>query len=190
LTDLILSLVDSPDPSDPTRSPELADSWFYRDPQGTLQGPFTAQEMAEWFSAGYFTMNLNVKQGRDREFQVSATPFFSVSSRTPHLLEAPFWALPTTLPPEVPFRAIQIPIARSMSLTNLMGVFHLQPLGELIKRNNGQQPFMPTQSSLNVRPVVNASAQDHHALQQVYLLQQQALIQQQQQQALLLRYIA
>jgi len=77
-----------------------------------------------------------------------------------------------------------------MSLTNLMGVFHLQPLGELIKRNNGQQPFMPTQSSLNVRPVVNASAQDHHALQQVYLLQQQALIQQQQQQALLLRYIA
>ena len=51
-------------------SAEQADSWFYKDPQGTLQGPFTAQEMAEWFSAGYFTMTLLVKQGKDTTFQV------------------------------------------------------------------------------------------------------------------------
>lgn len=54
----------------PTGAPELADSWFYKDPQGTLQGPFTAQEMTEWFSAGYFTMTLLVKQGKDTTFQV------------------------------------------------------------------------------------------------------------------------
>lgn len=46
------------------------DTWFYQDPQGIVQGPFTAQEMAEWFSAGYFTMTLLVKQGRDNTFQV------------------------------------------------------------------------------------------------------------------------
>ncbi|KAK3583774.1 hypothetical protein CHS0354_022810 [Potamilus streckersoni] len=42
--------------------------WLYRDPQGDLQGPFTASEMAEWFSAGYFTMNLLVKRGIDEKF--------------------------------------------------------------------------------------------------------------------------
>lgn len=44
---------------------EDAKKWFYRDPQGDLQGPFTSSEMAEWFSAGYFTMNLLVKRGCD-----------------------------------------------------------------------------------------------------------------------------
>lgn len=32
-------------------------------------GPFAANEMAEWFSAGYFTMNLLVKRGCDERFQ-------------------------------------------------------------------------------------------------------------------------
>ena len=31
-------------------------------------GPFQSTEMAEWFSAGYFTMNLLVKRGCDEEF--------------------------------------------------------------------------------------------------------------------------
>lgn len=48
------------------------DHWFYKDPQGTLQGPFTAQEMAEWYGAGYFTMTLLVKKGSDSHFQVTS----------------------------------------------------------------------------------------------------------------------
>ena len=32
-------------------------------------GPFFSTEMAEWFSAGYFTMNLLVKRGCDDIFQ-------------------------------------------------------------------------------------------------------------------------
>lgn len=47
---------------------ENAHKWFYRDPQGEVQGPFNAAEMAEWFSAGYFTMNLMVKRGCDDKF--------------------------------------------------------------------------------------------------------------------------
>ncbi|XP_064643332.1 GRB10-interacting GYF protein 2-like isoform X2 [Lineus longissimus] len=46
-----------------------AKRWFYRDPQGELQGPFNCNEMADWFSAGYFTMNLLVKRGCDDRFQ-------------------------------------------------------------------------------------------------------------------------
>ena len=34
-----------------------------------LSGPFSSTEMAEWFSAGYFTMNLLVKRGCDDLFQ-------------------------------------------------------------------------------------------------------------------------
>ncbi|XP_041093154.1 GRB10-interacting GYF protein 1-like isoform X4 [Polyodon spathula] len=50
-------------------SHEAAMKWFYKDPQGEIQGPFTTQEMAEWFQAGYFTMTLLVKRGCDEGFQ-------------------------------------------------------------------------------------------------------------------------
>ncbi|XP_061162750.1 GRB10-interacting GYF protein 2-like [Saccostrea echinata] len=47
---------------------ENAQKWFYRDPQGDTQGPFASNEMAEWFSAGYFTMDLYVRRGCDDKF--------------------------------------------------------------------------------------------------------------------------
>ena len=47
--------------------------WFYRDPQGDLQGPFASKEMAEWFSAGYFTMTLQVRRGCDELFSPLGT---------------------------------------------------------------------------------------------------------------------
>ncbi|XP_069502093.1 GRB10-interacting GYF protein 1 isoform X2 [Ambystoma mexicanum] len=50
-------------------SHEAAMKWFYKDPQGEIQGPFTTQEMAEWFQAGYFAMTLHVKRGCDEGFQ-------------------------------------------------------------------------------------------------------------------------
>ena len=49
-------------------SPAHVDKWFYRDPQGDVQGPFAAEEMNEWFSAGYFTMTLQVRRGGDETF--------------------------------------------------------------------------------------------------------------------------
>ncbi|XP_057189251.1 GRB10-interacting GYF protein 2 isoform X6 [Triplophysa rosa] len=48
---------------------EAAFKWFYKDPQGEIQGPFKNQEMSEWFQAGYFTMTLQVKRGCDEMFQ-------------------------------------------------------------------------------------------------------------------------
>lgn len=32
--------------------------WFYRDPSGQVQGPFEAQEMQDWYKAGFFTPTL------------------------------------------------------------------------------------------------------------------------------------
>ncbi|KAF7700899.1 GRB10-interacting GYF protein 1 isoform X1 [Silurus meridionalis] len=48
---------------------ESAMKWFYKDPQGEVQGPFSPVEMCEWFQAGYFTMTLLVKRGCDEGFQ-------------------------------------------------------------------------------------------------------------------------
>ncbi|KAK1879499.1 GRB10-interacting GYF protein 2 [Dissostichus eleginoides] len=48
---------------------EAALKWFYKDPQGEIQGPFSNPEMTEWFQAGYFTMSLLVKRGCDEVFQ-------------------------------------------------------------------------------------------------------------------------
>ncbi|XP_047660561.1 GRB10-interacting GYF protein 1 isoform X6 [Tachysurus fulvidraco] len=48
---------------------ESAMKWFYKDPQGEIQGPFSPVEMCEWFQAGYFLMTLLVKRGCDEGFQ-------------------------------------------------------------------------------------------------------------------------
>ncbi|XP_064194349.1 GRB10-interacting GYF protein 2-like isoform X5 [Anguilla rostrata] len=60
------------EPAKPAALPlshEAALKWFYKDPQGEIQGPFSNQEMMEWFQAGYFTMTLLVKRGCDELFQ-------------------------------------------------------------------------------------------------------------------------
>lgn len=70
---------------------ENAYKWFYRDPQGALQGPFNTAEMAEWFEAGYFAMNLLVKRGCDEVFHPlgelikrwGCIPFLSAPQKQP-----------------------------------------------------------------------------------------------------------
>ena len=42
--------------------------WFYKDPNGTVQGPFPADDMFEWNSMGYFKDDLLVRRSIDREF--------------------------------------------------------------------------------------------------------------------------
>ncbi|XP_063771808.1 GRB10-interacting GYF protein 2 isoform X3 [Pseudophryne corroboree] len=43
--------------------------WFYKDPQGEIQGPFNNREMAEWYQAGYFPMTLLLRRVCDDAFQ-------------------------------------------------------------------------------------------------------------------------
>lgn len=44
-------------------------NWVYRDPSGTIQGPFSGLEMHEWYRAGFFTQDLAVKRAEDTEFE-------------------------------------------------------------------------------------------------------------------------
>ncbi|KAM8953388.1 GRB10-interacting GYF protein 2 isoform 2-T2 [Pelodytes ibericus] len=50
-------------------SPDNQQKWYYKDPQGEIQGPFSNREMAEWFQAGYFPMSLLLRRVCDEAFQ-------------------------------------------------------------------------------------------------------------------------
>ncbi|EDO33168.1 predicted protein [Nematostella vectensis] len=55
----------------PATTPVQGDNiqWYYTDPQGKQQGPFTNAEMADWFKHGYFSMNLMIRRMTDEVFQ-------------------------------------------------------------------------------------------------------------------------
>ena len=50
----------------PTLSPP--ESWFYRDPQNTVQGPYETASMRQWHEARYFTHDLPIKLRHWNEF--------------------------------------------------------------------------------------------------------------------------
>jgi hypothetical protein len=43
-------------------------SWVYRDPSGVIQGPFTAQQMQDWYTEGFFPSELPIKKMSDPVF--------------------------------------------------------------------------------------------------------------------------
>lgn len=47
---------------------ESQTKWCYRDPQGNIQGPFSSSEMSDWYTNGYFTMDLLVRRTTDDKF--------------------------------------------------------------------------------------------------------------------------
>ncbi|XP_076361574.1 uncharacterized protein LOC143252777 [Tachypleus tridentatus] len=84
---------------------EDAYKWFYRDPQGRIQGPFTSPEMLEWFRMGYFSMALMVRRGCDERFAQlgelikswNRVPFSS-GPNPPPLRAGPPLTIPLTIP--------------------------------------------------------------------------------------------
>ncbi|PLB40168.1 GYF domain-containing protein [Aspergillus candidus] len=84
--------------------------WIYRDPQGNIQGPWTGLEMHDWFKAGFFSPDLQIKKLEDPEFEPLAQLVRRIgNSREPFLVpqigiphgpdpnQAPSWGnTPTT----------------------------------------------------------------------------------------------
>lgn len=62
--------------------------WFYRDPQNTVQGPFSAADMERWFAAGYFTTSLPVKRFGEAQFS-TIQQLFKELGRLPFRSDAP-----------------------------------------------------------------------------------------------------
>ncbi|XP_064142613.1 GRB10-interacting GYF protein 2 isoform X1 [Loxodonta africana] len=108
---------------------EAMQKWYYKDPQGEVQGPFNNQEMAEWFQAGYFTMSLLVKRACDESFQPlgdimkmwGRVPFSPGPAPPPHLGELD-----------------QERLSRQQELTALYQMQHLQYQQFLIQQQYAQ----------------------------------------------------
>ncbi|KAJ5292692.1 uncharacterized protein N7443_008645 [Penicillium atrosanguineum] len=61
--------------------------WIYRDPQGNIQGPWTGLEMHDWFKAGFFSPELQIKKQEDIEFEPLAQLVRRIgNSREPFLV--------------------------------------------------------------------------------------------------------
>ena len=79
-TDLVSKLVDDDDPKseDQKVSPPAGfvnsqdvleqEQWYYTDPQGDIQGPFSSSDMAAWCKAGYFKSDLLLRRNCDDKF--------------------------------------------------------------------------------------------------------------------------
>jgi GYF domain len=97
VADLVANLIMEDDPKDvkvtPALPPPSLTDWFYLDPQGDTQGPFTAQDMSEWYKAGYFQESLMVRRSIDVVF-IPLGQLVKVYGRTapfmqPQMMEPP-----------------------------------------------------------------------------------------------------
>ena len=61
--------------------------WIYRDPQGNIQGPWTGLEMHDWFKAGFFSPDLQIKKLEEPDFEPLAQLVRRIgNSREPFLV--------------------------------------------------------------------------------------------------------
>ncbi|XP_067330133.1 GRB10-interacting GYF protein 2 isoform X2 [Channa argus] len=140
---------------------EAALKWFYKDPQGEIQGPFSNHEMTEWFQAGYFTMSLLVKRGCDEVFQALGE-IMKIWGRVPFT--------PGPAPPPLQGDGDQERLKRQQELTAL-NLYQLQQLQYqyLLRQQYAQVLAQQKAAVLSSAPV---QQQQQHQ-QQINLLLQQ-----------------
>lgn len=107
----VLDSIPAPAPSSQTPHAPIQDpkedlgavEWFYRDPNGQEQGPFTGTQMHDWYSHSYFTDDLPLRRASENGFR----PLSELKAATGNAVQ-PFLSpiRPRQLPPNLP-----IPIA-------------------------------------------------------------------------------
>ena len=61
--------------------------WQYRDPQGNIQGPWSGLEMHDWYKAGFFSPELQVRKVEDNDYEPLAQLIRRIgNSREPFLV--------------------------------------------------------------------------------------------------------
>ena len=86
--------------------------WIYRDPQGNTQGPWSGLEMHDWYKAGFFSPELQVKKVEDSDYEPLAQLIRRIgNSREPFLVPQIGIAhgAPTTLPNNSTVTATAVP---------------------------------------------------------------------------------
>ena len=86
--------------------------WIYRDPQGNTQGPWSGLEMHDWYKAGFFSPELQVKKVEDSDYEPLAQLIRRIgNSREPFLVPQIGIAhgVPTTAPSNSTVTATAVP---------------------------------------------------------------------------------
>ena len=89
--------------------------WIYRDPQGNTQGPWSGLEMHDWYKAGFFSPELQVKKLEDADYEPlaqlirrignSREPFLVPQIGIPHGSSGPLPSAAATAPATTPSTA-------------------------------------------------------------------------------------
>lgn len=121
-------------------------NWLYRDPNGQEQGPFTGNQMHEWYSHSYFQDDLPIRRQNEGSFQTLAELKASTGNAVQPFLSPVRPRLPPNLPIASPaLHQSAAPGAPSPSLNDSFGRLHLHPI-------TPTSPFQQTATSPYYQP--------------------------------------
>lgn len=134
--------------------------WFYKDPTNNIQGPFSSNDMAEWFEAGYFKKDLLIRRSCDQEFlslgqvetRYGTNPFRS--TRHPPAFVAPAPAPTISRPPGMGLAPPTQPTVVPPTTTTTAPV--TSPSNSLQQGWQSQQPISTPPQSAPARPIAPA----------------------------------
>ncbi|XP_049843481.1 GRB10-interacting GYF protein 2 isoform X3 [Schistocerca gregaria] len=115
----------------PTSVPPGSDKWYYRDPQGDVQGPFSSSEMLDWFRSGYFNLTLLVRRACDERYS-SLGDIIKLWGRLPFTPGGP---------PVPPIKADAIPPVSSVSVPPLVPAAP-PPTSDILSDSHGHNLLM------------------------------------------------
>lgn len=125
-------------------------NWFYRDPNGQEQGPFTGNQMHEWYSHSYFKDDLPIRRERESTFvTLSELKTSTGNAVQPFLSQAR-----PRLPPNLPIPVAALSNAGSIPSPTLNDSFHRLNMQGGVP----QQPFhQPAAIANHFQPQFDAS---------------------------------
>lgn len=128
-------------------------NWLYRDPNGQEQGPFTGNQMHEWYSHSYFQDDLPIRRQNETSFQTLAELKAATGNAVQPFLSPVRPRLPPNLPiPSPALHQVVSPGAPSPGLHDSFGRLHIHPLS-----SQPTSPFQQTATSPYYQPQFGAA---------------------------------
>ena len=115
--------------------------WFYRDPQGNPQGPFSKEQMREWWNSGFFSLTLPIRCQGDVNYAPIGAWFADNKSAflevVPIHLESEYSSFKTA---PIPLPPMPVPNVVSQSINTNPSI------------DNNNQSWTPFGQNLNLMP--------------------------------------
>ncbi|XP_055585419.1 GIGYF family protein Gyf [Uranotaenia lowii] len=168
------------------------DIWYYRDPQGKVQGPFPASEMTEWYRAGYFDDSLSVRRACDEIYTTLGTFVALCSGAIPFLNSMNIPPIKSSSVNSKPQQQPQPPPGPTSSFQQQKSAATLQHL----QQQQQQQQQQPPQLDSDLSAQFQFTKKLHLLRQQSLLMQKLAssenwpLMSQEQQNAIIAQHMA